>query len=146
MDSPHASPACGDELPILLSHHPKLMPDPAHRLTLTRAQRRGAPVMARKIIAEIAEARRPAELRDALDRLIGYAGAMSKACYRRGWPLAGNYWSGAAIIARRMQDDGRPRKSVNRWITSAERMMYQAANMTGRIRGPGAFAPTLIGC
>lgn len=110
-------------------------PAPPDALRLTRAQRRGVPVMARERMASVTIARDLTSRDIALGRVIGMAGSMARVCYRRGWPNAGNLWAGAVAMAEMVGRGERRYRHLDRWITDAERATYHAANATGESGG-----------
>ena len=135
MGSPDTRAPCGDEPPALDAIWLAPVALGELRLQLTRAQRKGKPVISLRTRAALAAARDPREVRDILCSVTGFTGIMSLAARRHGWPNASNQWQGASVIARRSGTECRPHTAVLPWLTWAEQSTYRMANNMGESGG-----------
>ena len=106
-------------------------------LRLTRAQRRGTPIVSRRVGLALTHTRDARSVRETLYLAAGMSGLLAVAAKRRGWPGPSHSWAGAASAARNaISGKVAPSEAVKR-IAAAERVTYQAAN-GNREAGPQA--------
>ena len=103
-------------------------------LMLTRAQRRGVPVMAQSMTATLRAARNPRDYQAVIDHWSGLMGIMCEALRRRGWASARQQW----VTAHRAGNGKGLRASAEamaQGMAEAERAIYRLARDAGEAGG-----------